>query len=210
MAPVNSHSRPRAIGSPAKIFPLKGDQSIGPPVLSGGRKMRRIDKTNSEAWGPATFANRRASLERVTDKNEDLIRTFHPAFRSEPEVFALTQKHSGHQVWLIFPRMGDSIPFCLVGGRPLHTQPFFETPADYDTKYSTQMADPLLRNIDVREQLTTEDLTRIKSALPKASGIQIFQCECVIVFFETREDMLLAWEAGTPSTIGGLMVGYRC
>ena len=77
-------------------------------------------------------------------------------------------------------------------------------------KYSMNKEDPIQRDIGVCELLTGEDLVRIKAAFPRATGIQVFQCECVIVFFDTREDMVRSWEEGTPPSIGGLMVGYRC
>ncbi|KAJ5174835.1 uncharacterized protein N7482_000712 [Penicillium canariense] len=173
--------------------------------------MRRIDKTTSEIWGPPVFAHRRASVEqRVTGQNEDMLRTFHPALRSEPEVFALTRKGTGHQVWLVFPRKGDSGPFAHIGGRAVHTQPFFETPAEHGTRFAKMVDDPIPRQIDVQAALAPEDLAQIKAAFPRAIGIQIFQCECAIVFFDRREDMLRSWEDGTPPSIGGLMVGYRC
>jgi hypothetical protein len=139
-----------------------------------------------------------------------MFRTFHPALRSEPEVFALTRKTNNTQVWLIFPRKGDSGPFTHVGGRPVHTQPYFETPTEHGMRYAMNREDPIQRDIDVHEPLSVEDLGRIKAVFPRATGIQIFQCECVIVFFQGREDMVRSWEDGTPLSIGGLMVGYRC
>jgi hypothetical protein len=139
-----------------------------------------------------------------------MFRTFHPALRSEPEVFTLTQKSNNAQVWLVFPRKGDSGPFTHVGGRAVHTQPYFEAPTEHGIKYAITREDPIQRDIDVHEPLTVEDLGRIKAVFPRAVGVQVFQCECVIVFFEGREDMLRSWEDGTPPGIGGLMVGYRC
>jgi hypothetical protein len=139
-----------------------------------------------------------------------MFRTFHPALRAEPEVFVLTRKNDSNQVWLVFPRKGDSGPFTHVGGRAVFAQPFFETPTEHGMKYSMNKEDPIQRDIGVCEPLTGEDLVRIKSAFPRATGIQVFQCECVIVFFDTREDMVRSWEEGTPPSIGGLMVGYRC
>lgn len=170
-----------------------------------------LSETTSDAWGPPVFANRRASIEpRTTAQNEDMFRTFHPALRSELEVFALTRKTSNHQVWLVFPRKGDSGPFAHVGGRAVHTQPYFETPTEHGMQYAMTREDPIPRDIDVNEALSGEDLGRVKGVFPKAIGIQVFQCECVIVWFGGREDMVRSWEEGTPVSIGGLMVGYRC
>lgn len=77
-------------------------------------------------------------------------------------------------------------------------------------EYAMTREDPIQRDIDVHEPLTAEDLGRIKAVFPRAVGVQVFQCECLIVFFGLREDMLRSWEDGTPPSIGGLMVGYRC
>ncbi|OKO96970.1 hypothetical protein PENSUB_10373 [Penicillium subrubescens] len=165
---------PRALK--LKITPLKGEQQSCPPVVNGGRQMRRIDKTTSDAWGPPVFANRRASIEpRITAQNEDMFRTFHPALRSEPEVFTLTRKATNHPVWLVFPRKGDSGPFTHVGGRAVHTQPYFETPTEHGMKYAMTREDPIPRAIDVNETLSGEDLGMVKGVFPRAIGIQVFQ-----------------------------------
>ncbi|KAF3386476.1 hypothetical protein F1880_000370 [Penicillium rolfsii] len=190
---VYAETVPRALK--LKIAPLKGDQQSCPPVVNGGRQLRRIDtspETTSNTWGPPVFANRRASIEpRITAQNEDMFRTFHPALRSEPEVFALTRKPTNHQVWLVFPRKGDSGPFPHVGGRAVYTQPYFETPTEHGMKYALTKEDPIPRHIDVNEPLPMEDLVRVKRLFPRAIGIQIFQCECVIVWFREREDMAM-------------------
>jgi hypothetical protein len=170
-----------------------------------------LSETTSDAWGPPVFANRRASIEpRITAQNEDMFRTFHPALRSEPEVFTLTRKATNHPVWLVFPRKGDSGPFTHVGGRAVHTQPYFETPTEHGMKYAMTREDPIPRAIDVNETLSGEDLGMVKGVFPRAIGIQVFQCECVVVWFGGREDMVASWKEGTPVSIGGLMVGYRC
>jgi hypothetical protein len=77
-------------------------------------------------------------------------------------------------------------------------------------KYAMTREDPIPRVIDVNEALSVEDLGRVKGVFPRAVGIQVFQCECAIVWFGGREDMVRSWEEGTPASIGGLMVGYRC
>ncbi|GLI72785.1 hypothetical protein PoHVEF18_000969 [Penicillium ochrochloron] len=80
-----------------------------------------------------------------------MFRTFHPALRSEPEVFNLTCKTTNNQVWLVFPQKGDSGPFAHVGGRAVHTQPYFETPTEHGMKYAMTREDPIQRVIDVNE-----------------------------------------------------------
>lgn len=56
--------------------------------------------------------------------------------------------------------------------------------------------------------LTHKQEELIRYALPESVGVTFYACECAVVFFPDRGAMLRTWTAGTPDTIGGVIVGY--
>lgn len=69
--------------------------------------------------------------------------------------------------------------------------------------------DPVPEGLVVGEVLSPEVEDKIRRAFPESIGLDIYRCECAVLFFPDRPAMLRTWEAGTPYSLGGLMVGYR-
>jgi hypothetical protein len=82
--------------------------------------------------------------------------------------------------------------------------PSVETPTEPST-----LPDPVDREINVNVPLSAEARAKIERVFPKSAGVSVDECECVIVRFWSREDMFEAWQAGTPSRIGGMVVVYQ-
>lgn len=101
------------------------------------------------------------------------------------------------------------LSFIKAGDREIHIQPSFESPVNYDMQYPNTISDPILRDLDVRQQLTPDDVKRLRAAFPRAIGVFIYQVECVVILFSHKEDMLHTWNFGTPPTVGRLTVGYK-
>ena len=160
---------------------------MGPKILGQGRN----------------WAIRQSLAQKSVDsKNEGFLRSYHPFFRNCKEVFILTQKSSGKRVWVVTNMKSTSDD--MAGGMDIIVHPTFETPEEPST-----LPDPVEREINVDVPLSTEAKAKIEGVFPKSVGVSVDKCECVIVHFCSREDMLEAWEAGTPSRIGGMVVGYQ-
>lgn len=135
-------------------------------------------------------------------QNESLIRTYHPFLRNSKEVLILTAKKSLEKVWVVSNIENSNDDWAAGMGILVH--PSFETPTGAST-----LEDPLDHEISVDVPLATGDKDKIQSIFPKSIEVSVDKCECVIVRFGNREVMLQAWEAGTPSRIGNLVVGYQ-
>lgn len=75
-------------------------------------------------------------------------------------------------------------------------------------QYPITISDPIRWDLDVRQQLTLDDVKRLRAAFPRAVGVFVYQVECVVILFGRKEDMLHTWNVGTPTTVGRLTVGY--
>jgi hypothetical protein len=82
--------------------------------------------------------------------------------------------------------------------------PSVEIPTEPST-----LPDPLDWEINVGVPLSAETQAQIQRVFPKSVGVSVDKCECVIVCFCSREDMLEAWQASMPSRIGGMVVVYQ-
>ncbi|CDM37963.1 hypothetical protein DTO013E5_8267 [Penicillium roqueforti] len=172
-----------------------------------GRQLRQVHRTTSTLWGSRSVAEARALIEpQITQENEQLFRTYHPAFSSQRAVCVLTQKDSGKDIWVV-PE-NSHVPFIKAGGREIHIQPAFESPVDHDMQYCNIISDPIRRDVDVRQAFTPEDIKCLRAAFPRSIGAFIYQVECVVILFSRRDDMLHTWNFGTPPTVGRLTVGY--
>ncbi|KAJ5683957.1 uncharacterized protein N7477_000302 [Penicillium maclennaniae] len=181
----------------------------------GDRDMRLIPRYKLgqivliELMGPNVLGQSRSwalrqSLvqKRVDSQNEGFLRSYHPFLRDSKEVFILTQKGSGKRVWVVTGI--NSTSDDIAGGMDIIVHPSFETPKEPST-----LPDPLDREINVDVPLSAEARAMIQGVFPKSVGVSVDKCECVIVRFCSREDMLEAWGFGTPSRIGGMVVGYQ-
>lgn len=121
----------------------------------------------------------------------------------------LTEKDTGHEAWVITAQTGDCIDYLDAGGRPIYIQPPFELPLGKGRQYSMTIPDPVPEGLVVGKQLSKEVENKIRSAFPESVGLEIYPCECAVLFFPDRSAMLRTWEAGTPYSLGGLMVGYQ-
>lgn len=144
----------------------------------------------------------------LTVANEHLIRTFHPALAGESEVFALTEKQTGHQAWVISGEHASSMEQTHAAGRPIYIHPFFESPVGQGRKFSMTIPDPI-PHVNASASMTPGEEELISRALPESVGVIVYKCECVVVLFPSREAMFRTWVAGTPYTLGGLAVGYK-
>lgn len=135
-------------------------------------------------------------------QNENLIRTYHPILQKCKEVFILTAKNSLEKFWVVSNIENSNDDWAAGMGIMVH--PSFETPTGAST-----LVDPLDHEINVNVPLARGDKDKIQNMFPKSIEVSVGKCECVIVKFGHREDMLQAWEAGTPSRIGNLVVGYQ-
>lgn len=146
----------------------------------------------------------------VTDANEALFRTHHPSLGFEPVVFILTQKHSRHRFWVIYPCANQPTgEYTHAGGMEIHIQPFFHSPFDRITTFPDFQPDPISRYLDTREFLTSEDIRIIRRHFPGAFGIQILRCETALLLFHSSEEIYESWSrSGYHLTLGGLQVGW--
>lgn len=125
-------------------------------------------------------------------------------------VFILTQKHSGHRFWVIYPCANQPTgEYTHAGGMEIHIQPFFQSPFDEITTFPDFQPDPISRYLDTREFLTSEDIRIIRRHFPGAFGIQILRCEAALLLFHSSEEICESWRrSGYYLTLGGLQVGW--
>lgn len=71
--------------------------------------------TTSTLWGSSKAAAFRAvNVEHITEENEQLVRTWHPAFASLDKVY-VSESQFGGPVWLV----GSPVNAVEAGGRPI-------------------------------------------------------------------------------------------
>lgn len=125
----------------------------------------------------------------VTDDNESLLRTFHPALAHSKLVFTLTKKN-GSKAWVVTSRNGN---YARAGGRKIHEEPHYESPAGKGRTFSLTIPDPLPKDVTMGVRLTHKEQNLIRHAPPESVGVTFYPCEIVIVFFETQADMPRTW-----------------
>lgn len=120
----------------------------------------------------------------------------------------MRKEPNGKRSWVIWKTANTKITPTHIGDREVHVIPRFKSPllAGYCV-YKLAMVF-IRRGINPRRALRPEDLDKIRQGLPTAIGVRILIAGVAIVFFRSTEDMIDAWDAGIPDSIGGLQVGF--
>jgi len=170
--------------------------------------LRLIPKTGSLEWGPFEMASARACVEpQVTSKNEQLIRTYHPALCHLTSVGVYTEVN-GKIFWAVFPEAEDCAYGTYAAGREIHAVPSFQQPPLLTQDYLSRPFDPVMGHIDTRKFLCPTILDFIRETFPASMGAMVLISGYIIILFRTAEEMKNSWESG-PSTIGRLTVGFN-
>lgn len=145
----------------------------------------------------------------VTAANEQLFRTFHPALAKEHYVYILQERFSDRRVWVVLPS-SDSLPnYTHAGGLEIHIHPSCTIPIKLPALTPTPCGPPdPFSPINARKLLSEHQINQIRDAFPRAIGVQIFLCECAIVLFNTRHDMISTYVNEDFESLGGLHLGY--
>ncbi|KAN0077586.1 hypothetical protein V8E54_005890 [Elaphomyces granulatus] len=199
--------RPRIFEYSCPEIP-KNDQDAPGTSHDNPWKIRSVRSTTSRIWGTGeTAAFRAVSVNRVTNENERLVRTWHPALASLDEV-CVSESKFGPAVWLV----GSPVSAVEAGGRPIrlflgdHTE-FIprgiltpRSPHDFNM--------PFRRDINPRRFLTRIDLDSFRELFPRAVGVQVLIAGFIIVFFDSVSDVEEAYSTFWPLELGSLRVFF--
>lgn len=149
----------------------------------------------------------RADLEtKVTQDNEQLMRTHHSSLSYISTVYAVTEP-TQNCIWVVFiPAAHHEIKRTHAGNREIHIIPRIERPNPL--QYPLGRLDLVGRRINPRRMLTPFDLNSIRSMFPTAIGVRILIVGWAIVLFDSKSSLYAAWKDGIPDTIGQLCVCY--
>ncbi|ODM19119.1 hypothetical protein SI65_05736 [Aspergillus cristatus] len=178
------------------------------PSLTGGYVVSFNKK--STKWGtPEKAAVRATREEYVSPKNEQLIRTHHPALANQPYV-SVKRDSFGELMWVVWETNNTTITPTHIAGRELHIVPRFLAPEVAGGCWPGRaiLPDPISRRINPRRCLLTQDLNAIRNKFPHAIGIRILISGFALLVYHNVHDMNADWDRGVPKSIGGLTVGY--
>lgn len=153
------------------------------------------------------MAAARADLEpKVTQANEQIMRTYHSSLSCISTVYAVTEG-SRNCIWVVMiPTAHNEIKSTHAGNREIHIIPKIERPNPL--VYLLGTLDLVGRRINPRRMLTPHDLNAIRSMFPTAVGVRILIAGWAIVLFNSKSSLYAAWKDGIADTIGELSVCY--
>lgn len=145
--------------------------------------------TESTAWGSPTAAAARAKLEVVSNHNEEMIRSYHPALSMVDRVWVLVEPYALYnKIWVV----EDLRAGTEAGGRVIHIAPTDEIVPR--TWIPTEIPDARLRPLNPRGILELRDIEGIRALYPSSVGVELFTSGHMVLLYRTKQDIEESWQ----------------
>ncbi|CAK7225931.1 hypothetical protein SCUCBS95973_006031 [Sporothrix curviconia] len=148
-----------------------------------------VHTIKSDEWGSASSAAHRVIMsDKVTEANERLVRTFHPAFfdTEEDDVQILYNKRE-RSMWLV--TYTYRVPFTHAGGLPIHYAPPVSREVLPEFDRLIHSIDMVHEQLDPRCLLTEDHLCSLRIMFPNSCGVRLWLSHGIEVLYLTRSQL---------------------